>query len=450
MVFLAFSQRSSSHGTTGTLNRSLATGRSASLTALLERYLIWMETHHFAADTVQVRRLQLSRFILWCHERSVTQASDVTPEMIERFQRHLFYYRKRDGQPLSLSSQSHWLTSLRGWFTWIKDQRLIEHNPTVEMQLPREEKRLPRHALSESEVEAVLAQSDIATPVGLRNRAMLETLYSTGLRRTEVLALQLSDLDRERGVVLVRQGKGHKDRFVPIGERALAWIDKYLREARPRLADDPRQRLLFVTRTGRPMHPNHLSALVRRYLQQAGITKEGACHLFRHSAATLMLEDGADIRYIQALLGHESLATTQIYTHVSIGKLCEVHARTHPARFYPVPHLGTDPTAASGPDTELGAGRSSHEPTGPDAARANSPARVRRRRRSRLPLGTDRLSGAARAPLFRVPVAAFPARRRSPDLVERRTKAATGTFFAFSSCSSPPPPRYNPIQLFDK
>lgn len=307
------------------------------LPALLHRYLIWLETHHFAAQTVTIRRLHLCRFLLWCEDRDVTQARGVTPEMIERYQRHLFYYRKRDGQPLCRSSQSHGLTSLRSWFRWIKDQRVIEHNPAAEIQLPREEQRLPRHALSVSEVEAVLALPDLATPVGLRNRALLETLYSTGLRRSEALALERADLDREQGVLLVRQGKGHKDRFVPIGQRALAWIDRYLREARPRLTDDPRQRLLFVTRTGRRMHPNQLSGLVRRLLEQAGITKAGACHLFRHATATLMLQGGADIRYIQALLGHESLATTQVYTHVSIGQLCQVHARTHPARLLRTP-----------------------------------------------------------------------------------------------------------------
>jgi integrase/recombinase XerD len=304
------------------------------LSVLLERYLIWMETHHFAANTVKIRRLQLSRFVLWCDDRSVTRAADVTPEMIERFQRHLFYYRKRDGEPLSISSQSHWLTSLRSWLAWIKHQHVIEHNPAVEMQLPREEKRLPRHALSREEVEAVLAQPDVTTPVGLRTRAIMETLYSTGLRRAEVLALHPSDLDRGRGVLLVRRGKGRKDRFVPIGQRALAWIDKYLRQARPLLCDDPTQPLLFVTGKGRPLHPNDLSARVRRYLIQAGITKAGACHLFRHATATLMLEAGADIRHIQALLGHESLSTTQVYTHVSIVQLCQVHERTHPARLY--------------------------------------------------------------------------------------------------------------------
>jgi len=311
------------------------------LTALLHRYLVWLETHHFAEQTVTIRRRQLSRFLLWCDERSVTQARQVTPEMIERYQRHLFYYRKRDGQPLCRSSQSHWLTSIRSWFRWIKDQRVIPHNPAAEMQLPREEKRLPRHALSVSEVETLLQVPDLATPVGLRNRTILETLYSTGLRRAEVWSLELGDLDRQQGTLLVRQGKGNKDRFVPIGQRAVAWIDKYLREARPHLTDDPRQRLLFVTRTGRRMDGNQLSALVRRLLEKAGIAKAGACHLFRHTTARLMLQGGADIRYIQAILGHESLSTTQIYTHVSIGQLCAVHARTHPARLSRTP---TDPS----------------------------------------------------------------------------------------------------------
>jgi integrase/recombinase XerD len=112
----------------------------------------------------------------------------------------------------------------------------------------------------------------------------------------------------------------------------LWWHDRYLKEARPRLVRDSSQLLLFVTIQGGPTHPNNVSALVRRYLRQAGIHKQGACHLFRHSAASLMLDAGADVRHLQELLGHKSLATTQIYTHVSIGKLCEVHARTHPAR----------------------------------------------------------------------------------------------------------------------
>ena len=323
-------------------------GDPDSLAALLHRYLIWMETHHFAAQTVKIRRLQLSRFLLWCDDRSITQAREVTPEMIERFQRHLFYYRKRDGQPLCRSSQSHSLTSRA---------RLValDQGPAGDRAqsggrdpvAPPGEAVAPARALGAAKWRRCSSVPDLATPVGLRNRAVLETLYSTGLRRAEALALELGDLDRERGVLLVRQGKGHKDRFVPIGQRALGWIDQYLREARPRLTDDPRQGLLFVTRTGRRMHPNQLSGLVRHLLREAGIAKAGACHLFRHAVATLMLHGGADIRYIQALLGHESLATTQVYAHVAIGKLCEVHARTHPAELARVPEPDPDPAAAS-------------------------------------------------------------------------------------------------------
>jgi integrase/recombinase XerD len=196
---------------------------------------------------------------------------------------------------------------------------------------------LPRHALTLSEVEAVLAQADLTNLCGLRDRAIMETLYSTGLRRTEALTLELADLDRERDTVLVRQGKGKKDRFVPIGRRALAWIDKYLAEVRPKFLTDARTTTLFLSSRGGPLQSNQLSALVRKYLEQAGIAKPGACHLFRHTAATLMLEGGADVRYIQAFLGHNSLATTQIYTHVSILKLREVHERTHPARLFRTP-----------------------------------------------------------------------------------------------------------------
>ena len=137
-------------------------------------------------------------------------------------------------------------------------------------------------------------------------------------------------MDRERATLTIRQGKGKKDRMIPIGERALAWIEKYLREARPLLAIEPDDATLFLTQYGEPFNPDALSNLARDYIAQANLGKSGSCHTFRHTMATLMLEGGADIRYIQQMLGHAELSSTEIYTHVAIRKLQQIHAATHP------------------------------------------------------------------------------------------------------------------------
>jgi integrase/recombinase XerD len=181
------------------------------------------------------------------------------------------------------------------------------------------------------EAEAVLAQPDLSTPVGVRDRAMLETFYGTGIRRAELARLNWRDLDIDRKTLMVRQGKGRKDRMVPIGPRAIAWIERYLVDVRPRFASEPDDGILFLTVDGTPFSLDRLTQLVRDYVKASGVDKEGACHLFRHTLATLMLEGGADIRYIQAMLGHAELSTTQIYTQVSIRALQAVHAATFPA-----------------------------------------------------------------------------------------------------------------------
>ena len=160
---------------------------------------------------------------------------------------------------------------------------------------------------------------------------MLEVLYSTGIRRSELAHLSVSDVDPGRGTLLVRQGKGRKDRMVPIGARALAWVGRYLDRARPGSAADPDDGTLFLTADGTGLSPDRLTQLVRDHIRASGVGKDGSCHLFRHTCATLMLEGGADIRCIQAMLGHAELSTTAIYTQVSIRTLQAVHAATHPA-----------------------------------------------------------------------------------------------------------------------
>lgn len=162
----------------------------------------------------------------------------------------------------------------------------------------------------------------------------MELLYSTGLRRTELARLHRYDADLARNLLFVREGKGRKDRVVPLGARAGGWLERYLAEARPRLLGEPSE-TLFVSDWGQPITPEQVATAVRKAKLRAGIEKPGATHLLRHACATHMLEGGADVRHIQALLGHASLATTERYTHVAIGKLQEVHARTHPAARLP-------------------------------------------------------------------------------------------------------------------
>jgi integrase/recombinase XerD len=160
----------------------------------------------------------------------------------------------------------------------------------------------------------------------------MEVLYSTGVRRMELANLKLTDLDYERGTAMVRQGKGRKDRMVPIGDRALAWVRKYVDEARGDFALAPDEGAVFLTLQGLKFDPDSLTSLMSDYIRASGVGKGGSCHLFRHTMATLMLENGADVRVIQEILGHANLETTQIYTRVSIRHLKDVHTLTHPAR----------------------------------------------------------------------------------------------------------------------
>jgi integrase/recombinase XerD len=304
---------------------------AGSLRATMGEHLRWLAARQFSPATVRTRAESMLRFVEWCEARSLSAPAEVTKPILERYQRHLFLYRKKDGRPLSAGTQHGWLMSLKAYFKWLVRDGVLVANPASELELPRKPKHLPLNVLTPAEVESILALPDIATPEGLRDRAMLEVLYSTGMRRAELAALTVFSINESAGVVGIREGKGRKDRVVPIGERAVAWVRKYLDEARPRLAVEPDAGVLFVSELGLPFHLTRLTEVVRGYVQASGVAKHGACHLFRHVMATQMLENGADVRYLQAMLGHASLESTQLYTHVSIRKLKEIHSAAHPA-----------------------------------------------------------------------------------------------------------------------
>jgi integrase/recombinase XerD len=326
----------------------------------LSQYHEWLLVNHFSPMTAECKTKYLGYLVAWCQDRGLTRPSEVTKPILERFQAHLFHRRKENGEPLSLATQQNHLTAARGFFRWLSRQNLILYNPASELLLPRLGKRLPKHVLTVQEAERVLAVPDARTPLGVRDRAILETLYSTGLRRMEVAQLRLYDLDGDRGTVHVREGKGRNQRIVPIGERALRWIEKYLADVRPQLAVPPDEGFVFLTHHGGPFEINSLTEMIRVFVDRAEVGKKGAVHLWRHTMATLMLEGGADVRYVQAMLGHSKLETTAIYTHVAIRKLKEIHTRTHPAAQLKNP--GRKERAAPGDEKERSAPRDAAVP----------------------------------------------------------------------------------------
>jgi integrase/recombinase XerD len=295
-----------------------------------DAYLESLASRNYSPGTLQGRQDALKMFLAWAAERDLKQASQITRPVLENFQRWLWRYQKPNGQRLGWSTQRNRLGILKDFFRWLTRQNVLLHNPASELELPRMEKRLPQEALTPGELDRLLSIPNVADPLGVRDRAMLELFYSCGLRRAELCQLQLADLNAERRTLRVF-GKGKKDRVVPVGGRALQWVERYLREVRPRLCLDTRTQALFLTGYGGAFNPDVLSRMVSAWLRQAGLKRKGCCHVLRHTCATHMLENGADIRFIQQLLGHEKLDTTAIYTEVSIKQLQEVHARCHPS-----------------------------------------------------------------------------------------------------------------------
>jgi len=297
----------------------------------IEEYLLWLGVHNYARTTVADRRRYLRYLVNFLDERQVIESSAVSADDLKAYQERLFAHRKRDGEPLSFGTQAQRLIPVQQLFAWLTRTGVIDRNPALELTTPRPDRRLPEATLSATEMSAVLACPVVTRPLGLRDRAVLEVFYSCGLRRGELIALQVRDVDFDRGTVFVRHGKGGKDRYVPIGERALFWLRLYIELARALFDPDEKSTVLFMSSVGTPLCPDWLSRKVRRYVADAGVDKKGSCHLLRHTVATLMLEGGADIRYVAEMLGHAKLETTQRYTRVSIERLQAVHAATHPA-----------------------------------------------------------------------------------------------------------------------
>ena len=304
--------------------------RPNTLASLADAWLVRLEERAYSPRTLDIHKWSLKAFLGWAQERDLIEPAAITRPILESYQRWLYRYKQDNGKSLSVTTQRNRLGALQRFFAWMCKENLLDANPAADLELPRKAPRMLPKALSREELANLFAFPDVSDVLGLRDRCILEVLYSCALRRSEVTKLDVEDIDVSRKVLTVRQGKGGKSRVAPLGERALHWLGRYLEEARPRLEIDPAERALFISGYGTRLNPNYVGNWVKRAMTQVGIDKPGSCHLLRHSCATHMHDNGADIRFIQQLLGHARLDTTQIYTEVSIVQLQEVHARTHP------------------------------------------------------------------------------------------------------------------------
>jgi integrase/recombinase XerD len=306
--------------------------RSAKLVICIEFYVEDCLARGQSNSTVYTKRILLAGFAKWCLSENIRLVTQLDLNSLEDYRRFLSCYRKaRDGEPLDLATQRMRLMAVTGFLERLYYFGIIKSDFFVYFKLPRVNRRLPADVPDEIEMEQVLRQAMTKGKMAVRDRAILEVYYATGVRRTELANLDIKDIDFKHQLVTVRKGKGSLDRRVPIATRAINWVRQYLKELRPNLQNLDSGEALFLGATGKRIRPSKLSGMVSACVQRSGVGKSGSCHLFRHAAATAMLRNGADIRYVQEMLGHLDITSTQIYTRVTVMDLTRVYNDTHPA-----------------------------------------------------------------------------------------------------------------------
>jgi len=290
---------------------------------LIDRFCdaLWLEDG-LADLTLAAYRRDLRAFGDWLEKQRSRELNAVAAGDIEAYLAWRFARKTRP------RSAARYTSSLKRFYRHLLRENLIASDPTINLDSPKLPRSLPK-SLTETEVEALLDVPDADTPLGLRDRAMLEVLYATGLRVSELVGLRLTAVSLDAGVLRVT-GKGNKERLVPLGEEAVNWVGRYLQQSRPALMERKQCDQLFVTARGAAMTRQAFWYLIKRHARAAGLTRPLSPHTLRHAFATHLLNHGADLRVVQMLLGHADISTTQIYTHVARERLKRLHAAHHP------------------------------------------------------------------------------------------------------------------------
>lgn len=283
---------------------------------------LWLEDG-LSRNTLESYRRDLSKFADWLQTQRDIQILETTHADLQGFLAHLYTQQKAKA-----TSTSRAISSLKRLFRYLLRQNKISIDPTLQIATPKLPRSLPK-SLTEEDVELLLNAPDVDTPLGMRDRTMFEVLYATGLRVSELVGLSVAQVSLDMGVVRV-MGKGSKERLVPLGEEALDWLQRYLKEMRPALLSGRLSDAMFVTQRGESMTRQMFWFLIKKHAKNGGIHKPLSPHTLRHAFATHLLNHGADLRVVQMLLGHSDISTTQIYTHVARERLKALHAKHHP------------------------------------------------------------------------------------------------------------------------
>ncbi len=319
--------------------------------ALKAGYLQSLVLKNYSPLSIRQINQNLRIFLGWAKARGLAAPADVDTPAFEQYKAYLSTgYVTRKGKPLQQNTIIPRLYNIQNWFEWMKKKGHVFANHTAEVQLPKIIKILPKGVLRPDEIRAVMAQPDLKTPLGYRDRTMMEVLYATGVRAAELLALKVPDVDLKRKMLRVRHGKGGKDRFAPLSTPCCRFLDRYFSEIRPELVQGLRPYgnnwikkegtagdTVFASVYGGPFSTGWLGQLMERYIRKAGVTRPiSPVHGFRHSVATHLIENGMDVRYVQVLLGHNSINSTQIYTHIERGTLQRKLKDCHPRELTPM------------------------------------------------------------------------------------------------------------------
>lgn len=301
----------------------------------LELYEAHLRQLHMSESTIYFKQKALSYFVQWMEQKQIGDVRDVTFEDVRRYQTFLSKRRKPDGDLSSRAYQNSLMWILKDFYAVLHQRGKALVNPCADLPPLRKPKRLPRGVITAEQVTRMLQAPNLQKPYGFRDRAILELLYSSGLRARELCALSLYDIDFEKRLVRVVQGKRRKDRLVPVGRTALMYLAEYIKNVRPvHLAKSRRREsltCLFLTLQGTPFITKYLGDQVARYRNMAGLPLTVTTHSLRHACATEMLKGGASIRHVQEMLGHAHMSTTQVYTHVVPHDLKKIHAETAPS-----------------------------------------------------------------------------------------------------------------------